>query len=162
MKKIAIISTLLALSMSFTFGQTASDTISMKKVFGSYQFYQGEQRLKMNQLINTMKPNEQAYEQIQSAQSTNIIAIALSSAGGFLIGWYIGDALREGGSNWNMIGIGAGLVVVSIPISHNFNIKARQAVETYNSGLLQTSSFWDKNELKISFSGNGIGLTLNF
>lgn len=162
MRKIAIIIALLALSMSFTFGQTDSDSITMKKVLGSYQFYQGEQRLKMSQLINTMKPNEQAYEQIQSAHSNYIIAIALSSTGGFLIGWYIGGALREGGSNWNMIGIGASLVVVSIPVSNNFNIKARQAVETYNSGLLQTSSFWDKSELKISFSGSGIGLTLNF
>jgi hypothetical protein len=48
MRKIAIILTLLVVSMSFTFGQTASDSISMKKVFGGYQFYQGEQRLNVN------------------------------------------------------------------------------------------------------------------
>jgi len=60
-----------------------------------------------------------------------------------------------------MAGIGAGLIVVSIPISQSFNKKAKQAVDTYNGGL-QTSSFWDKNELKLTMTGNGIGLTLNF
>ena len=60
MKKIAIILTLLTVSMTFTFGQTVTDSISMKKVFSGYHFYQGEQRLNMNQLVNTMKPNKQA------------------------------------------------------------------------------------------------------
>ena len=161
MRKIAIILTLLAVSMSFTFGQTASDSISMKKVFGGYQFYQGEQRLNVNQLVNTMKPNNQAYQQIKSAQSTYTLATIIGGVGGFMVGWPIGTALGGGEPNWTMAGIGAGLFVVSIPISQSFNKKAKQAVETYNSGL-QTSSFWDKNELKLSLTGNGIGLTLNF
>jgi hypothetical protein len=161
MRKIAIILTLLAVSMSFTFGQTASDSISMKKVFGGYQFYQGEQRLNVNQLVNTMKPNNQAYQQIKSAQSTYTLATIIGGVGGFMVGWPIGTALGGGEPNWTMAGIGAGLIVVSIPISQSFNKKAKQAVETYNGGL-QTSSFWDKNELKLSLTGNGIGLTLNF
>lgn len=161
MRKIAIILTLLVVSMSFTFGQTASDSISMKKVFGGYQFYQGEQRLNVNQLVNTMKPNIQAYQQIKSAQSTYTLATIIGGVGGFMVGWPIGTALGGGEPNWTMAGIGAGLIVVSIPISQSFNKKAKQAVETYNSGL-QTSSFWDKNELKLSLTGNGIGLTLNF
>ena len=60
-----------------------------------------------------------------------------------------------------MAGIGAGLIVVSIPITQSLNKKEKKAVEKYNGGL-QTSSFWDKNELKLSLTGNGIGLTLNF
>jgi len=161
MRKIAIILTLLVVSMSFTFGQTASDSISMKKVFGGYQFYQGEQRLNVNQLVNTMKPNNQAYQQIKSAQSTYTLATIIGGVGGFMVGWPIGTALGGGEPNWTMAGIGAGLIVVSIPISQSFNKKAKQAVETYNSGL-QTNSFWDKNELKLSLTGNGLGLTLNF
>jgi hypothetical protein len=161
MRKIAIILTLFASSISFTFGQTASDSISMKKVFGGYQFYQGEQRLNMNQLVNTMKSNDQAYQQIKSAQSTYTLATIIGGVGGFMVGWPIGTALGGGEPNWTMAGIGAGLIVVSIPITQSFNKKAKQAVETYNGGL-QTSSFWDKNELKLSLTGNGIGLTLNF
>jgi len=161
MRKIAIILTLLAVSMSFTFGQTASDSISMKKVFGGYQFYQGEKRLNMNQLVSMMKPNNQAYQQIKSAQSIYTLSTIIGGVGGFMVGWPIGTALGGGEPNWTMAGIGAGLIVVSIPISQSFNKKAKQAVETYNSGL-QTNSFWDKNELKLSLTGNGLGLTLNF
>lgn len=161
MRKIAIVLTLLAVSMSFTFGQTASDSISIKKVFGGYQFYQGKQRLNMNQLVNLMKPNEQAYKQIKSAESTYTMAMILSYAGGFMVGWPLGTAIGGGEPNWVMAGIGAGLIVVTIPISQSFNKKAKQAVETYNSGI-QTSSFWDKKELKLLLTGNGIGLTLNF
>lgn len=160
MRKIAIILVLLTAKMSIAYGQTASDSISMKKVFGGYQFYQGEQRLNMNQLVNTMKPNEQAYELIKSAQSTNTMAMILSYAGGFMVGWPVGTAIGGGEPNWSLAGIGAGLIVLSIPISQSSNKTARQAVETFNSGL-ETSSFWDKNKLKLSLTANGIGLTLN-
>lgn len=161
MKRITIIMTLLTVAYSFTYGQASTDSISMKKVFGGYQFYQGDKRLNMNQLVNTMKPYEQAYKQIKSAQSTYTMAMILSYAGGFMVGWPLGAAIGGGEPNWAMAGIGAGLIVVTIPISQNFNKKVKLAVETYNGGL-QTSSFWDKNELKLSFTGNGIGLTLNF
>lgn len=161
MKKIAIISALLYLSMSFTFGQTVSDSISMKKVFGGYQFYQGNQRLNMNELVRTMESNEQAYQQIKSAKSTYTLATVVSTIGGAMVGWPLGTAIGGGKPNWTIAGIGAGLIVVSIPISQSFNKKAKKAVETYNSGF-QTSSFWDRNELNLSIAGNGIGLTLSF
>ena len=161
MKRIAIIMTLLTVACSFTYGQTSTDSISMKKVFGGYQFYQGDKRLNMNQLVKAMKPNEKAYKEIKSAQSTYTLSTIVGFAGGFMVGWPIGTAIGGGEPNWTMAGIGAGLIVVSIPITQSFNKKAKQAVETYNGGL-QTSSFWDKNELKLSLTGNGIGLTLNF
>ena len=161
MKRITVFITLLTIGLTFTFGQTPADTVSMKKVFGGYQFYQGGQRLNMNQLVNTMKPNEQAYKQIKSAQSTYTIAKIFSFAGGFMIGWPLGTAIAGGEPNWAMAGIGAGLIVVAIPMSQSFNKKAKQAVDTYNEGL-QTSSFWNKSELILSITGNGIGLKLRF
>lgn len=161
MKKIAIILALLAINMTFAFGQTATDPILAKKVFGGYQYSQGGQILSMNQLVNTMKPNEQAYQLVKSGQTTQTVAMVFSAAGGFMIGWPLGAAIAGGEPNWVMAGIGAGLVVVSIPISQSANKKIKQAVDVYNGGL-QTSSFWDKNELKFAMTGNGIGLTLTF
>lgn len=161
MKRIAIIVTFLTVSLTFTYGQTVSDSISMKKAFGGYQFYQGEKRLNMNQLVNAMKPNEQAYNHIKSAQSTYTFASIIGFAGGFMVGWPIGTAIGGGKPDWTMAGIGAGLIVVSIPISQKFNKQAKQAVDTYNGGL-QTNSFWNKNELRFFMTGNGVGLTLRF
>jgi hypothetical protein len=161
MKQIVIILTLLTVSLSFAFAQTEIDSISMKKAFGGYQFYQGEKRLNVKQLVNTMKPNEQAYSQMKTAQSSYTIASIVGFAGGFMVGWPVGTAIGGGDPNWAMAGIGAGLIVVTIPISQKFNKQAKQAVDTYNLGLQETS-FWDKRELRFSMTGNGLGLTLRF
>lgn len=161
MKRILILIFLLTVSLSFAFSQTQTDSISVKKVFGGYQFYQGEKRLNVKQLVNTMKPNEEAYSQMKSAQSSYTTASVISFAGGFMIGWQLGAAIGGGDPNWAMAGIGAGLFVVSIPISQKYNKQAKQAVDTYNLGL-QTTSFWDKSELRLSMTGNGLGLTLRF
>ncbi len=161
MKRIAIIISLLTVTFTFVSGQTSADSISIKKVLGGYQFYHGEKRLNMNQLVKTMEPNEQAYSQIKSAQSTYTLASIVGFAGGFMVGWPIGAAIGRGEPNWTMAGIGAGLIVVSIPISKKYTKQAKQAVDTYNGGL-QANSFWDKSELKLSMTGNGIGVTLRF
>lgn len=161
MKKIAIILTLLTMSLTFTFGQTVNDSISAKKVFGGYQFSQGGKRLKVNQLVNAMKPNEQAYNKIKSAKSTYTLATIIGGAGGFMVGYTIGTAIGGGDPNWVMAEIGAGLIVVSIPITLSYNKKAKEAVDTFNDGF-KTSSYWNKSELKMTLTGNGIGFTLRF
>lgn len=161
MKKIAIILTLLTMSLTFTLGQTVNDSISAKKVFGGYQFSQGGKRLKVNQLVNAMKPNEQAYNKIKSAKSTYTLATIIGGAGGFMVGYTIGTAIGGGDPNWVMAEIGAGLIVVSIPITLSYNKKAKEAVDTFNDGF-KTSSYWNKSELKMTLTGNGIGFTLRF
>jgi hypothetical protein len=161
MKIIAIIFSLLTVTFAYTFGQTSTDSISMKKVFGGYQFYQGEKRLNMNELVKVMKPNEQAYKKIKSAQSTNTFSSFFGLVGGFMVGWPLGTAIGGGEPNWKMAGIGAGIIVISIPISQRFNKKVKQAVDIYNVEL-KTSSFWDKSELKFSMNRNGLELTLRF
>jgi hypothetical protein len=161
MNPLVLVISLLAISFTSSFGQAATDSITIKQAFGGYKFYQGQKRLNMNQLANAMKPNEQAYQQIKSAQTTYTLATVIGGVGGFMVGWPMGAALAGGQPNWAMAGIGAGLIVVSIPITKSFNNKARQAVDTFNSGL-RPVSFWDKNELKFSMTGQGAGLLFKF
>jgi hypothetical protein len=161
LRRATIIVSLLALSLNFVNGQISADSITMKKGFGGYQFFQGEQRLNMKQLVSSMKPNDEAYRQIKSAQSNYTLGLILGYTGGFLIGWPIGTALGGGEPNWALAGVGAGLIVLAIPVSQGFNKKAKQAVATYNRGL-RTTSFWDKNALKVSINDHGVGLTLTF
>lgn len=137
------------------------DTILIHKVFGGYQFYQGNTRLNMSQLVNTMKPNERAWQLAKKARSTNTLGTIIGFAGGAMVGWPLGTALAGGDPEWVMAGIGAGLIVVAIPLSQKFNKQIKQAVDVYNAPL-RGSSFWDKRELKFSISGNGAGLVLNF
>lgn len=161
MKKTLLLLIMLTAGMTLFFGQAAADSITMKKVFGGYQFCQGNDMLGMKQLVNTMKPNEQAFKEIKSAQSNYTLATIIGAAGGFMIGWPIGTAIGGGDPNWTLAGIGAGLFVVSIPITQKSNKQAKEAVNIYNSAL-QTSTFWDKRQLNFTMSENRIGLTLRF
>lgn len=160
MKRILCISGLLIIG-TFAFGQSYSDSITVERVFGGYQFYQNNQRLSVNKLVKAMRSNEIAYSQVKSARSANTFATILGYAGGFMLGWPIGTSLGGGDPNWTLAAIGGGLIVVAIPINHSFNKKARQAIGTFNEGL-QTSSFWQRSELRFTVSGNTLGLKLKF
>ena len=141
--------------------QSTRDSILISKTFGGYQFYQGNTRLNMSQLVNIVKPNERAWQLAKKAHSTNTIGTIIGFAGGALVGWPVGTVLAGGDPEWVIAGIGAGLIVVAIPLSQKFNKQIKQAVSTYNSSLRGTS-FWDKKELKILMKGNGVGVVLNF
>lgn len=138
-----------------------TESIIMKKGLGGYQFYQAGKVLRVAQLVKILEPNELAYNEIKAAQSNYVFAMILGSAGGFMVGWQLGTAVGGGEPNWTMAGIGAGLIVVSIPISQKFNKQAKGAIDIYNRGL-ETSSFWDKNELNFVMTSNSLGLTLRF
>jgi hypothetical protein len=161
MKKLSLILTVLTIISTCSFGQHTTDTISMKKVPGGYQFYQGENRLTISELIVTIKPNAQAYQQIKSAQANFTMGQVLGYAGGFIIGYQLGRALWSSEVNWRMAGLGAGLIVLAIPVSQGFNTKARQAIDTYNRRL-PASAHRNKSEINLSATGNGIGLVLKF
>ncbi len=108
-----------------------------------------------------MEPNKQAYKAIKAAQATYVLTTIVSGVGGFMVGWPLGTAVAGGEPNWVLAGIGAGLIVVSIPISQKYNKRAKSAVYIYNGGLA-ASSFWDNSELRWAMTGNGVGLVLRF
>lgn len=113
--------------------QGRRDSVEMKKAFGSYQFYHEGRQLKMKQLEELLKSNEQAYQQLRSSRSSRTISTILGFAGGFMIGWPLGTAIAGGEPNWALAGVGAGVVAVSIPISASANKKMKKAVSIYNA-----------------------------
>ncbi len=161
MKKTSIITVLLLSCLSFSFSQAPSDSITVKKRFGGYVFYQDDKMLNMRQLIKIMEPNELAYKEIKSARSANTIAMIFSYTGGFLIGYPLGTMLGGEEPNWTIAGIGAGLVAIAIPFGIKSNNHAKNAVDFYNRGL-ETGSFQDNYEFNLVLTGNGIGITLLF
>lgn len=162
-KQILLVVAFLLTGITFAAGQTA-DPIRCEKVFGGYSFHQGGQRLTMRQLVDAMEHNEQAYQTIKSARSSTVIANILGGVGGAMIGWQLGAAVAGGEPNWAVAGIGAAVIVVAIPISSGANKKAKQAVDLYNSGLNdnRATSFWDRTDVRLCLSGNGMGMVMYF
>jgi len=161
MKRIVITLLLLAGIVTLSLGQSPNDSITMKRVFGGHQFiYRGSQ-LEVKQLLDVMKLNEVAHKQIKSAKTNDAVSNVISSAGAFMVGWTLGDLAWGRDPNNAVLGVGVGLIAVSIPFSIISTKKAKQAVATWNNGL-RTSSQPVKSELKLSMTGNGFGLTFRF
>ena len=136
--------------------------IEVKKVFGGYKYMQNEKPMSMRSLVKTMEANADAYPFIKKASTNNTLVNILGGAGGALIGFPIGTSLGGGDANWALAGIGAGLIVVAIPISSSVHKNAKKAVELYNASLNETSSYHFKPKFNMIANQNGIGLSMNF
>lgn len=143
------------------FAQTTTDSITIKKVGSDYRYYQNNEKLNMTQLLGILQHNEMAFKQIRSAQTNHTLGLLSGVAGGIMVGYPLGIALGGGEPNWTLAIVGGVMVIISIPLSSSFTKKAHQAIETYNAGL-QSTSFWDTHELRLSIAENGFGFTFSF
>lgn len=158
MKKI-IFTFLFAICTSF-FAQ--SQQIEKEKVFGGYKYSVDGKIVSMKEMINLMESNTQAMALMKKAKSNTTLATILGGAGGALIGFPIGTAIGGGDANWTLAGVGAGLIIVAIPIASGANKKANQAVDLYNSSLNGTSYSNFKPQFNMVVNGNGVGISMSF
>jgi len=144
----------------FTFsgyGQNAPDTITIIK---KGKFHKNEEFLNVNQLLELMRNNPEAFMEMKRARSNSTLTSILGFAGGFMIGWPIGQSIGSGEANWGMAGIGAGLIVVSIPLYNSYKNHSTRAVNIYNEGLMRQSKV--NYQLNLCFTGKNMGLVLRF
>ena len=161
MKKICVTILLAITCLTTSYAQDSRDPITMRKIFGGYQFYQGGTRLNMTQLTRVVEQNAEAYKLAKSARSNVIYSSIIGGVGGFMLGWNLGTAIGGGNPNRWVAGAGAGLIVVSIPINNTAMRQAKSAAELYNdtSGY---GSRWDKGELLLSMGSQGTGIVWRF
>lgn len=138
-----------------------SDSIRMTKVFGGYKYSQNNQPLTVKQLGSALQANPEASKLFQQAKPNGTAATIFGVAGGFLVGWPVGTAIGGGKPSWELAGIGAGLIVVSIPFSSAFNKKTKEAVSIYNQGNKTSSVNWNP-EFKLNLSMNQVGVAMKF
>jgi hypothetical protein len=142
--------------------QSAHGRVDVEKVFAGHRFSQNGHRLSVDEMVALMRENKEAYAKMKAAKSTSTIASILSGAGGFMVGYPVGTHFAGGEPNWTMAGIGAGLIVVSIPISIKFNRQAKSAVDLYHAGLYEARLKQNPTELLLGSTKNGYGLVLRF
>ena len=114
----------------------------------------------MTELVETLKVNEAALQQLNAARTAKTTGTILGFIGGFMVGWPLGGALAGGEPNWYIAGAGAGFIAVAIPLSKKFDKQAREAVRLYNAGIRPTS-LKQKTTLHLSFAANRLRLTLH-
>lgn len=107
MKRIIILGLFLFI-LSQLFAQNQSDPIEVKKVFLGTRFRQNGKNLKVQQLMDITRINEEAYKEMKIARNNYNAAIAFTIAGGIFAG---------------------------IPFQIAFTKHAKSAVEIYNEGI---------------------------
>jgi hypothetical protein len=158
MNKLAVI-TILLFTCFNVLAQTEADTIEVKQSMGKV-FMRDGYVLMPRELQKIMKTNAEASAEMDLAMSNKAAGDVFGFAGGFLVGWPIGTMIGGGKPNWWLAGIGAGLIVVSIPISKSYTTHARNAVQIYNRDLRQSVSH--SLSFKAGLTMNGIGFQMRF
>lgn len=159
MRKITLLLTgIFILNVGQIFAQNQTDSIRIEKRLGIV-FIQDGKLLTPKQLLEITKINHAAYEEMRVAKTYRSAAMVLGYAGGFLIGWPLGTALGGGEPNWTLAGVGAGLILLAIPLSISYSKHAKEAVGIYNSVLGNTGLRKIKFDLGLTYNGIGIKMT---
>ncbi|MFK7758241.1 MAG: hypothetical protein AB8B53_15025 [Flavobacteriales bacterium] len=153
--------TLFLLGASICFGQSRTDSITTVKTFGNYRYYQGEIKVEMEELRFIMRSNKQAMIELDRAQSLKRTSTVLAILGGTTLGTAFSPLIsgRKPYFGLGAFGIIALMVCVPIELKHFAHID--NAMDIHNRGVSSTT-FWDKTELKLGFTGNGFGVVLRF
>lgn len=158
MKKITLTVTFIIATLTFCNAQK----IDIEKVFGGYKYTQNDELMSLGDIASIIESNTDAFALMKKGRTNRSLAAVLGFTGGGLIGWQLGSELGGGKANWTLAGVGAGLIIVGIPISSGANKKIKQAVDLYNSSLNATSYNAFNPEYNIIANGNGLGLSINF
>jgi hypothetical protein len=158
MKKIVLIF-LLGFSVIYSFGQSKSDSILVIHRLGT-GFQQNGKTLRPRQITHIVQSNSEAAPEMKMALSNWNASLVFQISGGFLIGYTIGTASTGDKANWSLAAIGAGLVLVAIPLVTAYTKHARKAVAIYNKGLKYSSL--NQLNIRLGITFNGIGLRVSF
>lgn len=133
-KKYLILFGFILINVFCAFGQSAKDTIMIKKKYKTY-FIQNGKYLTTSKLLEISKLNTIAYKEMKTAKINYNIGFVLGCVGSILLAIPIVDVIFGEEPNWTLTGIGTGLVIVSIPFNRSYIKHTKKAVYIYNTEI---------------------------
>lgn len=150
---------LLAIGSLSLYSQGISDTIQIRKSFGT-QYLQHGKMLKPRNLLDIMYSDNAAYTEMLKAKDKYNLAMLLGIPGGFCFGYPIGTLIAGGTPNMTLLAVGAALTIVSVTFSISSNKHTVAAIGYYNEGLRLKGE--TKPSIRFGFCGQGLGMSLRF
>jgi hypothetical protein len=123
-------------------------------------FYLENRVLKPKNMLELMKDNPAALEEMKKAKANSDAASVFAFLGGGLIGWTLGGLIGPEPPTWGLAAAGAGLILVALPFSSSYVKRASKATEIYNNGISQPNAHAIK--VNLGLSDHGFGLTMKF
>lgn len=153
MKNLVLLSILFLCFSQINFAQE----IKAYKTFGGVRFEMDTVSLGLNQVLEIVKENPDAYSELRRAKRNYSAAGVCGFAGALLIIVPLSTALTGGSPEWGLAAGGAALLIASIPLTRSYRGHTMEALDLYNSKF-KTSRL--KPELQ--FYGTGARLMIRF
>ncbi len=108
-----------------------------------------------------MKDDAEAHTAMQKSINNSSASMVFAYAGGFCIGYPVGQMLGGGKPEWSLLAIGSGLILVAaLPFAVAANQNSRLAVRLYNAKVKQSGAV--KAKIELGMTPAGIGLLCRF
>jgi hypothetical protein len=131
------------------FGQDKE--IQAYRTFGGMRFEMDTLTLTHRQVSELLSINTTALTEFQKARRNNVISGVLGFGGAMLLAIPVFSALLGGDPEWGLAAAGAGMLIVSIPISRAYQRRSESAITMYNSGLKQSRLYFTGTGFAVRF-----------
>ena len=160
MKKITFAT--LTLSVFITvFGFSQSNTMIFKKGSWSSKYIYGASELSLSEAGEKFKSEcPEAYSVLKNARVAYGFGNVMSVVGGGMMGWELGNWISKKNVNGTVVGVGAGIAVISIILDASATKNFKKAADLYNNNK-KTTSILNRFELNLT-EANSVGLAFNF
>jgi uncharacterized membrane protein YfcA len=101
-----------------------------------YTYLQDGEEISRSDMIGEIQQVQNARSALSGYQPSTGIAYVVGTVGGAMIGWPVGAAVAGNPEPpWLLAGIGAGLVVLAVPLAMSAEAALARAVDAYNASL---------------------------
>lgn len=162
MKKIVLLFiSIFILGIVFAYSQSSNEPIIIDDAIIGHHYYHGDEEIKTVSKMKAIVANDQlALKEVKKAAVPEVLSYIFAFAGGFAMGWEIGDLLWGKFDPYVFAG-GVGLVAVAYGCSAAVNNQLLKGARIYNSNL-ENSSNSNNVSLELGLVPGGVGLILTF
>ncbi len=130
--------------------------LTLSKDFWGYKYLEGGTPISKQQAMRLLESHPEAIKLFRQGNANLVPAGVVGFAGGFMIGWPLGESISgKKDPQWALAAGGLALVIVGGALEKTFQKKADQAFKMYNESTLTSS-------LKINASVTGVSITFTF
>lgn len=166
-----IFTCIVLLNISQLFAQIKSEPIEIKKGFMGRTYYSQNTRgfqMPTSQVFRIVSTNEAALKDVHIAKNNFYPMFLTATTGSFILVWglysvwenSLGGIIENKARTPLLFTLGAGLIVISIPLAKSYSKHLKNAVIIYNDGLKNKEL--NNTDIKIGMTNNGIGLKIIF
>ena len=142
-----------------TFAQINNEIVVQKKGLG-FAYYLDGREISKNELLYVLKDDPEAERMIKKSNRNIFPGKVLRYAGAASLGLAVGTYVSGGSPSWAAAGIGAALVVVSLPFTGAVLKREHQAIYAYNGAVRYASK--PKVDMTLGYEQHGATLKINF